>query len=178
MHHHGQVRRGLVHGHAEALHLGGQGRHGARDTVLHLHLSVVQISAQAEGDGQGQLAVGGRLGRHVEHALDAGDGLLQRGCDGFANHLGVGAGEVGAYHHGGRDDFGVFADRQLEQRDSPADEDHQRQHGGEDRPLDEELREIHGALRGRARVWRPGGSIGLARQARRSSGQLREKLSC
>ncbi len=51
VHHHGQVRGGLVHGHAEALHLGGQGRHGPRDAVLHLHLSVVEISAQSKGNG-------------------------------------------------------------------------------------------------------------------------------
>ena len=111
MHHHGQIRRGLVDRHAEALHLGGQGRHGTCHAVLYLHLGIVQIRAEREGDGQGQLAVGGGLGRHIKHALDASDGLFQRRGDGFANHLGVGAGEVGAHHDGRWNHFRVFANR-------------------------------------------------------------------
>ena len=143
VHHHGQVRGGLVHGHAETLHFGRQGRHGAGDAVLHLHLGVVQVGTEGEGHGQRQAAINGRLRRHVEHALDADDGLLQRRGDGFTDHLGVGAGKIGTHHDGRRHHFRVFADRQLEQRDGAADQDQQRQHRGEDRPLDEELREIH-----------------------------------
>jgi hypothetical protein len=89
---------------------------------------------RAKRDGQGQLAVGGRLGRHVEHALDTRDGLFQRGRDGFADDFGVGTREAGAHHHRRRHHLGIFADRQLEQRDGTTDQDDQRQHRGEDRP--------------------------------------------
>ncbi len=125
VHHHGQVGRGLVHGDADAGHFFGQLGLGTGHAVLHLHLGVVQVGAQREGEGQGQLAVGSGLRGHVQHVLDAGDGLLQRRGHGFADHLGVGAGESSAYHHGGRDHFRVFADRQLEQRDGTGDQDHQ-----------------------------------------------------
>ena len=125
MHHHGQVGRGLVDGHTEALHFSGQSRHGAGDAVLHLHLGLVQIGAEGESQGQGHLAVGSALGRHIEHAFHPGNRLFQRRGDGFADHLGVGAGEGGAHHHGGRHHFRVFADRQLEQRDGTADQDQQ-----------------------------------------------------
>ena len=134
VHHHGQVGGGLVHGDTDARHFLGQLGLSARHTVLHLHLRVVQVGAQGEGDGQGQLAVGGRLGGHVQHVLDAGDCLLQRCGHGFTDDLGVGAGEVGAYYHGRRHHFRVFADGQLEQRDGTGDQDQQRQHCGEDRP--------------------------------------------
>ncbi len=134
MHDHGQIGGGLVHGDADACHFFRQFRLAAGHAVLHLHLRVVQVGPQCEGDGEGQLAIGGSLRGHVEHAFDTGNRLLQWRGHGFADHLGVGAGEVGAYHHGWRHDFRVFTDRQLEQRDGTGDQDQQRQHCGEDRP--------------------------------------------
>lgn len=111
MHHHGQVGRGLVHGNTDARHFLGQFGLSPGYPVLHLHLRVVQVGAQGEGDGQGQLAVGGRLRGHVQHVLDAGDGLLQRRGHGFTDDLGVGAREVGTDHDGRRHHFRVFTDR-------------------------------------------------------------------
>ncbi len=134
MHHHGQVGGGLVHGDADARDFLRQFRLSPRHSVLHLHLRVVQVGAQGEGDGQGQLAVGGGLRGHVQHVLDAGDGLLQGRGHGFTDDFGVGTREVGADHDGRRHDFRVFADRQLEQRDCTRDQDQQRQHRCEDRP--------------------------------------------
>ena len=70
---------------------------------------------------------------------------------------------------------GYSADRQQRQRDQARGEDHDRQHRGEDRPVDEELGEIHGvALRSagvvRARPrWPPSG-------ARRAPGAHRDGL--
>ncbi|MNV04931.1 hypothetical protein D3C71_952400 [compost metagenome] len=134
VHHHRQVGRRLVHGDTDARHFLGKFWLGPRHTVLHLHLCVVQVSAQGKGDGQGDLAVGGRLRGHVQHVLDAGDGLLQRSGHGFTDDFRVGTREVGADHHGRRHHFRVFADRQLEQRDRAGDQDQQRQHRCEDRP--------------------------------------------
>ncbi|MNF25982.1 hypothetical protein D3C84_66080 [compost metagenome] len=111
VHHHRQVGRRLVHGDTDARHFLGKLRLGAGHTVLHLHLGVVQVSAQGKGDGQGDLAVGGRLRGHVQHVLDAGDGLLQRSGHGFTDDFRVGAREVGTHHHGRWHDFRVFADR-------------------------------------------------------------------
>ncbi len=125
MHHHRQVRRRLVYRYAKALYLGRQRRLGTRDSVLHLHLGVIQIGPQGESDGQGQLAVSGCLRGHVKHALDTGDGLFEGGRDGFADHFRVGAREAGAHHHSRRHDFGIFADRQLEQRYGATDQDDQ-----------------------------------------------------
>ncbi|MNZ53344.1 hypothetical protein D3C78_712190 [compost metagenome] len=126
MHDHGQVGRRLVDGDTDACHFLGQLGLGPGHPVLHLHLGVVQVGTEGEGDGQGQLAVGGGLRGHVEHVLDAGNRLLQGGGNGFADHFRVGPGEVGAYHHGGRHDFRVFTDRQLEQRDAAGNQDQQR----------------------------------------------------
>lgn len=134
MHHHGQVGGGLVHGNTDARHFLRQLGLGARHTVLHLHLRVVQVGAQGEGDGQGQLAVGGGLRGHVQHVLDTSDGLLQRRGHGFTDDFRVGTREVGAHYHGRRHHLRVFADRQLEQRDCAGDQDQQRQHRCKDRP--------------------------------------------
>ncbi len=111
VHDHGQVGRCLVHRDADPGHFFRQLGLGPGDAVLHLHLGVVQVGAQCEGDGQGDLAVSGGLRGHVQHVLDASDGLFQGRGHGFADDLGVGAREVGAYDHGRRHDFRVFADR-------------------------------------------------------------------
>ena len=111
VHNHGQVGRGLVDGDTDARHFFGKFRFGTGHPVLHLHLRVVQVSAQSEGDGQGDLAVSGGLRGHVQHVLDAGDGLLQRSGHGFTDDFWVGTREVGAHHHGRWHDFRVFADR-------------------------------------------------------------------
>lgn len=110
VHDHGQVGRGLVDGDAEPGHFFRELRLGPGDAILHLHLGVVQVGAEGEGDGQGQLAVGGRLGGHVEHVLHPGDRLFKGRGDGLADDFRVGAGEVGADHDGRRHHFRVFAD--------------------------------------------------------------------
>ena len=124
----------------------GQARQRLRDAVLHLHLRVVEIGAEREGDGQRHPAVGGRLREHVEHVLDAVDLLLERRGDGLGDDLRIGARIGRAHDHRRRHDLRILADRQLEEREGAGDDDHQRQHGREDRPVDEEAREVHGAL--------------------------------
>ncbi len=126
VHDHGQVGRALLGGHAKSLHFLRQLRQGLGDAVLHLHLGVVEVGAQREGDGQGHRAVAGGLRGGIEHAFHAVDLLLERRGDGFGDDLRVGARIAGAHDHGRRHDFGIFADRQLEQRDAAGDHDQYR----------------------------------------------------
>ena len=49
---HHEIGRGLLGGHADALHFRGQPRQRLRDAVLHLDLRVVEVAAQREGDRQ------------------------------------------------------------------------------------------------------------------------------
>jgi hypothetical protein len=139
VHHHREVGRALDRGHAEPSHFLGQPRLGLRDAVLHQLLRLVGVGAELEGDGQRHHAVGGRLAAHVEHALDAVDLLLDRRRHRLGDHLGIGARVLGAHHHRGRCDLGVFGDRQPAQRDQAGDQHQERQHPREDRPVDEEL---------------------------------------
>ena len=88
-------------------------------------------------------AVGCRLREHVEHVLDAVDLLLERRGHGFGNDLRVRARIGGAHDHGRRHHLRVLADRQPEERQRSGHDNHQRQHGREDRTIDEELREFH-----------------------------------
>ncbi len=146
VHDHDEVRRGLLGHDADALHLGRQPRQRLRHAVLHLHLRVVEVGAEREGDGQRHPAVGCRLREHVEHVLDAVDLLLERRGHGLGDDLRVRARIGGAHDDGRRHHLRVLADRQPEERQRSGHDDHQRQHGGEDRTIDEELREFHDEL--------------------------------
>ena len=144
VHHHRQVGRALDRRDAEAAHLLGQARLGLRDAVLHQLLRLVGIGAELEGDGQRHQAVGRRLAAHVEHALDAVDRFLDRRRHGLGDHLRVGARILRAHHDRRRHDLGIFRDRHHAQREQAGEEDQHRQHAGEDRPVDEELGQVHG----------------------------------
>ena len=81
------------------------------------------------------------LRRHVEHALDAVDLLLDRRRHRVGHHLGAGP-RIGDRHlHRRRRDRRVLRDRQREQRDPAGQRDDDRQHRREDRPVDEEARD-------------------------------------
>ncbi|MND68072.1 hypothetical protein D3C80_595100 [compost metagenome] len=138
-----QVRRGLHRGHAKAAHLLGQARLGLGHAVLHQLLGQVRVHAQAEGDGQGQQAVGGGLAAHVEHVLDAVDGFLQGHGHGLGDHLRAGAGEARRDHDRGRHHFRVLGNRQLRNGHQAAHQQQDGEDGGEDRPVDEVVGEVH-----------------------------------
>src|SRR3546814_7255075 len=90
------------------------------------------------------------------YLLYAVDRFLQRRGHGFGDHLRVGARVHGAHHHRWRHHVRVFADRQQRDRDQAGGEDHDRQHRGEDRPVDEESGKVHGRFLARpsgARRW-------------------------
>ena len=123
----------------------GQQRHGQADAVLHQHLGQVQVDAVLEGDRQGVGAVVGALRRHVHHVLDAVDLLLDRRGDRLGDHLRAGAGVLARRPaRWAARSAGYCAIGSVNEREPPGQRDHDRQHRGEDRPVDEEAGE-HGA---------------------------------
>jgi hypothetical protein len=76
---------------------------------------------------------------HVDHAFDAVDLELDWQRHIVDHGLGAGA-RVGRRHlDGRRHDVRVLGDRQGDQRHRAQDHDHDRQHVGQHRPVDEEL---------------------------------------
>ena len=146
VHHHRQVGCTLHGGDAQAAHFLGQARLGLRDAVLHQLLGLVRVGAELESDGECHRAIGCGLAAHVEHAFDTVDAFFQRRGDGFGNHLGVGAGVLGAHHDGGRCHFGVFRNGQAAQCDEAGDDHQHRQHTGKNGPVNKEFGEIHFVL--------------------------------
>ena len=135
---HDEVGRRLLGDDADALHFGRQPRQRLGDAVLHLHLRVVEIGPEREGDRQRHPSVGCRLREHVEHILDTVDLLLERRSDRFGDDLRIGSRIRRVHDDRRRHHLRVFADRQLEQRQRPGRDDHQREDGRENGPVDEE----------------------------------------
>ena len=90
-----------------------------------------------------EAAVGGRVRRHVEHVLDAVDLLLDRSDHGGGDDLGAGAGILALHVDDRRRDLGILRDRQAEERHAAENDEHDRDDRGEDRPVDEEVRDPH-----------------------------------
>ncbi len=146
MDHHHQVGRVLLGRDAAPAHLVRQLRLGDRHAVLDQHLRLVEVGAEREGDGDLDVAVSRRLGDHVEHVLDAVDLLLERRRHGLGHDLGRGARVARGDHDGRRRHLGILGDRQREVGDAADQRDDDRDHGREDRPVDEEVREAHLSL--------------------------------
>ena len=128
---------------ADLADLIGQARLGERDAILDEHLGGIQIGARLERDGDLDGAGRGRRGAHVEHVLDAVDLLLERGRDGFGERLGRCAGEGRLDGDGRRRNVRILRQRELRIGEDADQGDEHRDHGGEDRPLDEEARNVH-----------------------------------
>ena len=143
VHDHHQVGRGLPRRDPLAADLLGQARLGDGHAVLDQHLGLVEVCAEREGHGDLDLPVAGRVGGHVDHALDAVDLLLQRRGHCGRHRLGVGPGVGRADDDGRRGDLRVLGHRQLQEGDAAGDQHDQGQDRGEDRPVDEEVGEAH-----------------------------------
>src|ERR1051326_6166692 len=150
MHDHHDVGRAFGDRDADIAHVLRQARLGDRDAVLHLHLGDIEVGAEVEGHRNREAAVGGRVRRDIEHVLDAVDLLLDRRDHGRGHHVGAGAGVLPGYVDDGRRDLGILRDRQAEEGYAADDHEHDRDDGGEDRPVDEEVRDAHG---GTSRPW-------------------------
>ena len=108
------------------------------DAVLHQHLGHVRVHAQLEGHGQVVGAVVGAARRHVHHALDAADLLLDRRRHRVAHGQGVGARIEGRHQHRRRRHLGVLRHRQREHGHAPRQHEDDGDDRGEDRTIDEE----------------------------------------
>ena len=133
--------------HALGLDLLRQRRNGGGHLVLHQDLRFVGVSADREGDDQGIGAVVRARRLHVEHVLDAVDLLLDRQGDGVDQGLGARARIQRRHLYGRRDDIGILGGRQLKERDQADQDEDQRQHVGEHRPIDEKARDHAGPPR-------------------------------
>ncbi len=169
VHDHHQVGRALGHRHADIAHVDGQPRLRDRDAVLHLHLGDVEIGAEIEGHRDREASVRRRVRRHVDHVLDAVDLLLDRRHHGRGDDVGAGAGILPGHVDDRRRDLRILRDRQARERHAADDHEHDRDDGGEDRTIDEKMRNAH----------RPAGpSVGLgARRARRRGRLLAPRAS-
>ncbi len=139
----------LAHAHAEVLHFLRKLGQGRLHAVLHLDLCEIDVDAELEGHRDGDAPFADRLRRHVEHVVYAVDLLFQRRGDVVRHHFGRCAGIARRYRDGRRRDARVLIDGQPRQRDRAEQRDDHRHRAREDRPLDEEVRELHG-VRSRA----------------------------
>jgi hypothetical protein len=90
---HHKVGCRLLDGDAKRADFSGQAGHRLVDAVLHINGRNVGIARRVEGDHDLARAAVGARGGHVEHPLDAVDGLLERcghrGFDGLGVRAGV-----------------------------------------------------------------------------------------
>jgi hypothetical protein len=126
--------------HALGLDLLRQRREGGGDLVLDQDLRFVGVGADREGDDQGIGAVVRARRLHVEHVFDTVDLLLDRQGDGVDKSHGARAGVACRHLHGGRDDVRILGAWQLYEGDQADEDEHQREHVGEHRAIDEKAR--------------------------------------
>ena len=139
-----QDRRGFrANRHTLRLHRLRQLGHCILDAVLHQNLVHIRIGADLERHPQGVGAVIGTGRLHVDHAFDAVHLELDRQSHGVDHGLGARSGIARRHLHGRRHDVGILRDRQAEDANRPDQHQHDCQHVGEDRVLDEEFR-YHG----------------------------------
>src|SRR5205085_6447704 len=137
------VGRLLADGDPLVLNRGRQLRQGQLHAVLDQDQGRVQVGADVEGDGQGVGAVVAHLRRHVQHALDAVDLLLDRRRHRVGHHLGAGPRVADGYRDGGGRDLRVLRQWQRPQGNAARQGNEDRQHRGEDRAVNEKARD-HG----------------------------------
>ncbi len=108
--------------------------------VLHLDLGDVGVGALLEGHDDGHAAVGAAFSRHVAEAVEPAELLLDDLHYGVLHRLCRGAGVGHGDGNGRRGDVRVLAYGHLHQRQRPGEHGDNRQHPGEDRPVDKETR--------------------------------------
>ncbi len=165
--HHELQDRGVLLLDVDALRLDrfGQRGQGELDAVLHQNLVDIRIGADGEGDGQHISAVRRARRLHIEHLVDAVDLVLDRQRDGVQHGLGAGAGIARRDLNRRRDHVGIFGDGQAVERHRADDDEHDRQHIGQNRTLDEKF--------GHHRLFSRCGFGGRAKGLRRFGRQFR-----
>ena len=147
VHDHHQVGRALGRGDADIAHVRRDARQRDGDPVLNLHLRGIKVGAEIERHVDRETAVPGRVRRDVEHVLDAVDLLLERSSHRCGDDVGARPGILAADPDHRRGDVRKLRDRHSPERHRADDDEDDRNDGGEDRPVDEEVGEAHRRLR-------------------------------
>ncbi len=142
---HQKIRGCLVDPHALAPNLLGQALFHAAQTVLNLHLRIVDIGARLERQINGRRAIGTTGCLHIQETFDAIELLLYDLGDIGFQHRSVCARISHADAERGRCNRRILLDSQVVQCEQTAEANDQRNDPGKDRALDEEMRS-HGAL--------------------------------
>ena len=129
----------LAHRDAVADHVRGKLALGDGDPVLDLDRVDVLVGADVERHREAVRAVVAALRAHVEHVLRAVDLLLDGSGYRLRDHVGIGAGEAGRHRDLRRNHLRVLGNRQVHGGQHADEDHHERDDGGEDRTLDEEV---------------------------------------
>ena len=112
---------------------------GLRDAVLDVDRGDVEVAREIEGDRDRRRPVVAARRRHVLHALDAVDRLLERVGDRGLDRLGVRAVVERRHQDARRRQLGKLRDRQRRNRDGAGKDDHQRADARQNRTADEDV---------------------------------------
>src|SRR5439155_13778121 len=127
--------------------------HGNGDghAILYKDLCRIEIGAELERDAQRHVTVARALRRHVEHVLHAIDLLFDWSRNCFRHLLRVRAWIIGRDLDRRRRDLGILSNGKRRKRDHTEERNHNADHAGKDRPVDEEVREVHASAEFRKR---------------------------
>src|SRR5208337_2210864 len=125
---------------ADLTHVGRQPWLRDGDSILYLHLRDVEVGAELKAYRDGETPVGSRVRRDIQHVVDAVDLLLDRCDHGGGNDVGISPWILAGHIDDRRRDLGILRDRQTGISDRSQNNEDDRDHAGEDRTLDEEMR--------------------------------------
>ena len=137
---HQEVPGGLDHLDPLALDNLGQERRGQLQLVLHLHLGDVRVGAGLEGQVDGYRPGGVAGGGHVDQVVDAVQLLFDDLGDRILHRLGGSPRIHGVDGDLRRRDRRILGDRQRLDRQKAGQHDHDGDHPGKDRAIDEKTR--------------------------------------
>jgi hypothetical protein len=114
----------------------------ARDPVAHVLRRVVHVALEVELDGDVAELLGAGAGEGAD-ARHRAELLLQDVRDGRFDHLGIGTGQQRLHRDDRRIDVRELADRELAVADDAEQDERGAHHGGQHRPLDGKIGELH-----------------------------------
>jgi hypothetical protein len=131
--------RVLGHRHTQRANVGGQTADGLIDAILHVDRRQVVIATDIEGRGDRRDTAVGARRRHVHHALDAVDRLLERRGDRAFNGLRVRARVKGGHRDRRRRELRIPRNRQVGNGNGAREDDQKRADCRQDRAANEEI---------------------------------------
>ncbi len=136
--HHQEVSGRLHHRQPLLLHFLGQEGRGALQLVLDLHLGDIDVGLGVEGQGDRRRAIAAAGRRHIEQPVDPLHPLFDDLGDAVFDRLGRGARIDRLHRHLRQGDRRILRNGQGCDGQGAGQHHHDRQHPGEDRPVDEE----------------------------------------